>query len=187
MITPGRPGTCQSACSSMSPLFVPAVVKQILTIISASSCVTNCLRVSFLSLPCTWLCDLCPTVSKESMLLHPLLYGVGNSTCQAVAVCWENNTQALFLHLWYVLLGNPPTNSRGCWVALSHTVAMELNRHIAISFLVFSLRHFPADDNYRVQLFTAISMWLCLYLFVSFISPMRISYLLFSNLAQILS
>lgn len=43
-------------------------------------------------------------------------------------------------------------------MALSHTVAMEINRHIAISFLVFSLRHLPTDDNYRVQLFTAISM-----------------------------
>lgn len=43
-------------------------------------------------------------------------------------------------------------------MALSHTVAMEINRHNAISFLVFSLRHFTTDGNYRVQLFTAISM-----------------------------
>lgn len=117
-------------------------------------------------MPRAWLCDLCPIVSKESILLHPLLYRVGNSTCWAVPVCWENNTQALFLRLWYVLLGNPPTNSRGCWVALSHTVAMEINRHTAISFLVFSLRHYLRDANYRVHLYTTISMWLCLYLFV---------------------
>lgn len=43
-----------------------------------------------------------------------------------------------------------------CWETFlqitegAHTVAMEINRYIAISFLVFSLRHFPTDDNYRV-------------------------------------
>lgn len=121
-------------------------------------------------MPWAWLCDLCPIVSKESILLHPLLYRVENSACWAVSVCWENNTRALFLRLWYVLLGNPPTNSRGCWEALSHTVAMEINRHTAISFLVFSLGHYPRDANYRVHLYTTISTWLCSYLFcVSFI------------------
>lgn len=43
-------------------------------------------------------------------------------------------------------------------MALSHTVAIEINRHIAISFLVFSLRHYPRDANYRVHLYTTVSM-----------------------------
>lgn len=87
------------------------------------------------------------------MLLHHLLYGVGSSICQAAAdvekTIHKSFSCSFGMFCWETLLQI---------VEGAHTVAMEINRYIAISFLVFSLSHFPADDNYRVQLFTAISM-----------------------------
>lgn len=55
-----------------------------------------------------------PLSWREACFYTLSLIGGGELYLSDCYWCWENSTHAFFLLLWYVLLGNLPTNNRGC-------------------------------------------------------------------------